>query len=360
MKKKRVVVIEDSVVEQAFITYLINADPRLEVIAAFSNAEDAIATINKIAPDVITLDIRLPGMSGLEATHHIMSKKPTPIVVISANVESEELNISMNALRAGALTVVEKPLGFGNKNFESRAQQICDQIALMSEVIVLRQKSFRDLEFTNSDSLNSIPLPNDLNQAARFSALGVVASTGGPSALVTLFQSLPSNFPLPIFLVQHITASFIESFASWLNDLCPFSVQFAKNGETPVKGTIYLPPEDHHLEIIGGIFKISQSAHISQQRPSGTALFNSMADTYGAKAIGVLLTGMGDDGASGLLKIRKTGGFTLAEHESTAVVYGMPGVAVALGGAQEILPLPEIGPRLTSLIASQVESTHGK
>ncbi|MEO5968863.1 MAG: chemotaxis-specific protein-glutamate methyltransferase CheB [Bdellovibrionia bacterium] len=369
MKKKRVMIIEDSLVEREFISYIINQDPRLEVVASYSNAEDAISSLNQVSPDVITLDIRLPGMTGLEATLHIMSEKPTPIVVISANVESEELNISMNALRAGALTVIEKPLGFANIHFESRARQICDQIALMSEVIVLRQRSFRDIGFTPSDNFNlddlkttrTLKSSNPLSKSPIYSpkkgqcfeALGVVASTGGPSALVTIFEALPKNFALPIFLVQHITESFLISFANWLEGLCPFSVLFGKDGEIPVKGNIYLAPEDHHLEVRAGKIQLSKSNQVSLQRPSGTVLFNSMAEAYGQNSIGVLLTGMGDDGASGLLNIHKAGGYTIAEDESTAMVYGMPQVAAKLGAVRELLPLPAIAPHIIDLCSSK-------
>jgi two-component system chemotaxis response regulator CheB len=185
--------------------------------------------------------------------------------------------------------------------------------------------------------------------------LGIVASTGGPNALVQLLGGLGPDFPLPIALVQHITASFLEGFAAWLEGACPFSVVIVRDRAIPVSGTVYLAPPDCHLRVDWGGLRADAGDPVCAQRPSGTVLLESMAKTLGAQALGVLLTGMGDDGAEGLLQIHRRGGYTIAEDESTAVVYGMPAEAVRLGAVYESLPLPAIAPRIREIALSKRE-----
>jgi two-component system, chemotaxis family, protein-glutamate methylesterase/glutaminase len=348
--KVRVMIIEDSISVREMLTSIIQNDPRLEVVAAVSTAEEGIQALPSKRPDVISLDIRLPGMNGFEATQEIMSHHPTPIVVIAENVKGDELNISMNALRAGALAVVEKPVGVTNQEYTNNAEKICSQLVAMSTIKVVRQR------FNGSKARD----PDAKLRRTPFKILAVVASTGGPSALVQLFQSLPANFPLPILLVQHITAAFLQSFAEWLGKNCPFSVSVAFSGEVPRPGRIYVAPPDHHLELNGDHLVISRSAMVSAQRPSGTVLLNSVAECYGNSAIGVILTGMGDDGAEGLLAMRNAGAYTIVEDESTAVINGMPAAAAKLGAVVETLPIHEVGFRIVSLLHDVSPSLRGE
>jgi two-component system chemotaxis response regulator CheB len=183
--------------------------------------------------------------------------------------------------------------------------------------------------------------------------LAVVSSTGGPSALVQILTGLGPEFPLPILLVQHITSSFLEGFASWLGSISPFSVEIVAGRTTPMRGRVYLANRDRHLRVERDYLQVDAGDPVCAQRPSGTVLFESMAKALGSQALGVLLTGMGEDGAQGMLHLRRAGGHTIAEHESTAVVYGMPGEAVRLGAVCESLPLPEIAPRLLDLTLSR-------
>jgi two-component system chemotaxis response regulator CheB len=185
--------------------------------------------------------------------------------------------------------------------------------------------------------------------------LGIVASTGGPSALAQLLSRLGSDFPLPILLVQHITGSFLAGFASWLESACPFSVAMVRDRVVPAAGTVYLSMQDRHLRMERGGLRVDAGDPVCAQRPSGSVLFESMAKTLGSGALGVLLTGMGEDGAEGLLQIRNRGGYTIAEDESTAVVYGMPAEAVRLGAVCESLPLPAIAPRILEIALSKRE-----
>ncbi len=351
MKRVRVMIVEDSLVVRECLKHIVEADPRLELIFSAESAEEALLNLSRTAPDVISLDIRLPGMNGLDATLRIMAERPTPIVVIAADVDSDEMNVSMNALRAGALAVVEKPVGQTHQDFLAQSKRICDQLFNMSSVRVVKQRIDRGIDFGSAGlaaarSLDSTPSSLKLWRPEQFRMLGLVASTGGPNALLQVLQSLPSDFLLPMVMVQHITHSFLQSFATWISGLTPFKVKICSGGEIAERGTIYMAPEDHHLEVRSGALRISRGEMISSQRPSGTLLFSSMAQSLGSAAIGVLLTGMGDDGAQGLLDIRRAGGYTVAEDESTAVVYGMPAVALKIGAVCDSIPLHEIGPAI--------------
>jgi two-component system chemotaxis response regulator CheB len=356
MPKIRVLIVEDSAVVRRLLQHLIDRDPRLEVVAAVESAEEALHLLEWVAPDVISMDIRLPGMNGFEATQRIMAARPTPVVVVSASVEAEDLKISMNALRAGALSVVEKPVGLGHTDYDAIAQRICNQLVLMSQVKVIRQRIGRGLNFGPRQGTSQISEVSkdfgSLRAIRPFRVLGVVTSTGGPNALAQLLGALPGDFPLPILLIQHITSCFLDGFVSWLASVCPLPVRLAREGEIATAGTVYLPPADHHLQIDGRRLRLDQGEPVCLQRPSGTVLFRSLARAAGTHALGVLLTGMGEDGAEGLQELRRAGGYTIAEDESTAVVYGMPAAAVRLGAVCESLPLPDIAPRVLELVAA--------
>jgi two-component system chemotaxis response regulator CheB len=348
MKRIRVLIVEDSKVIREFLEYIIGRDPRLEVAASVGSAEDALKVLTRLSPDVISMDIRLPGMNGFEATRRIMSEKPTPIVVVSASVECQDLQITMNALQAGALTVLEKPAGSGSADYEALAERLCTQLAIMSQVRVVRRR-------TSAKPAPRIPRQTEA-RPGDYLMLGIVCSTGGPNALVQLLGGLGTGFSLPITLVQHITSSFLEGFASWLASVCPFPIVIVKERMCLAPGKIYVAPRDRHLRVLPGYVQPDSGDPVCAQRPSGTVLFESIADAYGPQALGAILTGMGDDGARGLMKLRNRGGYTIAEDESTAVVYGMPAEAVRMGGVCESLPLPEIAPRILDLTLRDKEA----
>ena len=342
MKKIRVLIVEDSRVVRLLLEHLIRGDPRLELAGSVASAEEALRVLEEVAPDVISMDIRLPGMNGFEATRRIMAERPTPIVVVSANVEAVELQISMNALRAGALAVVEKPVGTSHADYQAVAERLCTQLVIMSQVRVVRQRADRAIPARRPAQPTASP--------GTFAMLGLVASTGGPRALSQVLGALPPTFPLPILVVQHITSSFLEGFASWLGTVCPFPVSLAEEDAIPAPGRVYLPRADLHLRLEKGRLRLDHGEPVCIQRPSGTILFRSMATGLGKGALGVLMTGIGEDGADGLAEIRAAGGYTIAEDASTAVVNGMPGAAVHRGAACEVLPLPDIAPRIIELV----------
>lgn len=343
-KKIRVVLVEDSRVISELLTAIIQDDPRFEIVASYAMAEEAIARLQHDQPNIISMDIRLPGMTGLEATQAILRQYPVPIIICSATA-AEDKHLSLNALRAGALSVVEKPVGPAQKNFAELRDKYLTQLFIMSGIRVIKQKAGQRRAAETPELKGGAPQA----QPGKWSCVGLVASTGGPFALAALLKQLPKEFPLPILLVQHMVPSFVEGFVSWLNTVSNLPCKFAQVGETPVKGTIYLPPADNHLVLTKKGLNLTQTPPVCYQRPSGTILLQSMAEVLGNQALGVLLTGMGEDGAEGLHAIHQAKGHTIAEDETTAVVYGMPKAAVQLGAVHDLLPLHDIADRLIDL-----------
>lgn len=346
MRPIRVLIVEDSPVVREHLRRIISADSRLQVAAMAASGEEALAVIDQVSPDIITMDIHLPGIQGLEATRRIMSYRPTPIVVVSG-VGSEEVSLTMQALKAGALSVVEKPAATTHKDYEGMASRLCMQLAIMSDVKVVRQRP--------------TPFPRLVNERfatgpSAYRVLGVATSTGGPGALLELFTGFGAGFPLPVAVVQHMTPSFMEGFASWLASVTPMPVEVMRERTRLTPGHVYLAPCNRHLVVEGGFADLDDGPPVGSHRPAADMLFSSMAKTVGPSGIGVLLTGMGEDGAAGLRELRIAGGYTVAEDATTAVVYGMPAAAVRLGGASESLPLGEIAPRIRELIAARVEA----
>ncbi|HYM12726.1 MAG TPA: chemotaxis protein CheB, partial [Bryobacterales bacterium] len=233
MKQARVLIVEDSAVIRELLQHIIGGDPRLTVAAAVESGEDALGVIHQVAPDVISLDIRLPGMNGFEATRRIMSERPTPIVVVSASVESEDLKITMNALAAGALAVMEKPAGTTRAEYETAAERLCTQLVIMSQVRVVGQRSHREPHARS-------PKGDLRSGRGLYRVLGIAASTGGPNALVEVLAGLGKDFPWPVLVVQHMPPSFLKGFACWLASVCPLPVEIVETHTPPLSGRVYL------------------------------------------------------------------------------------------------------------------------
>jgi len=366
MTPVRVLIVEDSPTVRLLLQYALERDPRLLVVGAVSSAEAMLDQLERLKPDVISLDIRLPGMNGLDATLQVMRTRPTPIVVVAAGVSSEEGRLAMDALRAGALAVVEKPSAPTHGDYATLSRRLCDQLVRMSRVKVLRQSARREVEFGSNRSAAVQAGPPTADPPAApaaegrpegYSVLGVVASTGGPNALVTLLNGLGREFPLPILLVQHIVGSFLHGFTEWLTATTPFDVRIAADGETPQAGCVYMAPLDRHLGMVGGRIRLADAPPLGGHRPSGTWLLRTLAADAGPRTLGVVLTGMGADGAQGLAEVRSAGGYTIVEDGSTAVVNGMPSACVRLGAVRAQLPLPLIAPHLRTLVAVQTEKS---
>lgn len=334
----RVMIVEDSTVVRTLLTHIVGSDPRLSVAASFATAEEAIAALPALRPDVISMDIRLPGIDGLEATRRIMASHPTPIVVISASMDGGAMGNSMDALRAGALSVVEKPVGLGDAAYAQVAHEIRTQLAIMSEVAVVRRRM---------PASRNVPAPPPRVRPP--SVLLLAASTGGPPALARLLGALPADLPLPVLLVQHMGASFMAGFASWLDSVVPQHVELARNGEMPRAGTVHVAPGDAHLMLTrGGTMRIASDGPVNGQRPSASRLIESAATALDGAALAVVLTGMGEDGASGVQALLAAGGQAVAEDASTSIVYGMPAAAHRAGALS--LPLDLIAPHVKRIV----------
>lgn len=326
---------------------IISADPRLEVAGFATSGEESLDMVVHLKPDVISMDIRLPGMQGIEATRRIMAEHPTPIVIVSG-VDMEAMNLTMQALRAGALAVVEKPAASTHEEYAALAGKLCTQLAIMSQVQVVRQRPVAR-RIASADSFMRTP-------RTAYRLLGIAASTGGPSALMQVLNGLGLDFRLPIAVVQHMTPTFLPGFAEWLARVTPFTVSIVDQPMALRPGTVYLAAPDYHM-VINGLRAFCDGAPaIGGHRPSATALFSSMANSLGNAAVGVLLTGMGDDGAAGICELKRAGSYTIAEDESTAVVFGMPAAAVRLGAIHETLPLNDIATRVRRVTSENAEA----
>ena len=359
-RRIRVLVVEDSPVVQQLLAHIIGEDPRLELAGIAASGEQALRMVESAKPDVVSLDIRLPGIDGFAVTTHLMREHPVPIVVVAADVH--DLDIPMRALQAGALAVVEKPGSMARADYQTVARHLCTQLTIMSQVKVIRQRGRPREDQSASAARSAAPAtpPPALMEPPpkgrrRFRALGLVASTGGPAALVKVLKGLPATFPLPVFVVQHIGAPFVAGFASWLESVCPLPVRLAAHNIPAKAGHVYVAPGDTHLAADPGAMRLVHGDPVCGQRPSGDVLFTSMATAFGAAGIGVLLTGMGEDGARGLVDMHRAGAHTIAEHASTAVIHSMPGTAVRLGGATEELPVDKVAARLLELVSTGVE-----
>jgi len=329
-----VLVVEDSAVVRLLLCRLVERDSRLELVGAVDSAERALVELPRLRPDVISMDIHLPGMNGLTATREIMARHPTPIVIVSDACDGKAASragVSMDALRSGALTIIEKPrLSSADADNE---RNFVTQLLIMSSVPVVRQR------------LPSTPFTAEALQARGRGVKLVVmaASTGGPPAFERILRALPSNFPVPIVIVQHMGAPFLEGFASWLNGLVPMSVRIAQHGDALRPGTVLVAPGDRFLRVLAGSTIHLDPPDVRPRDgascPSADLLFASAVDAAGGGTLGVLLTGMGRDGASGLSAIRAAGGTTIAEDARTAVVFGMPRAAIEMGAAGLVLPL---------------------
>lgn len=349
----RVLIVDDMATIRMALRFILESDPELSVAGAVGNGEEALAFCRKSRPDIITMDINMPGMGGYEAIRQIMSETPCPIVVITG-IESQHLmDVSFKALALGALTVLPKLRGFSPDDAE--AKSLIQQIKIMAGVKVVRRSlrtgsppAMTDKPVVQPAAPAKDPVSIKLQKEAQLVAIGL--STGGPPALQTILNNLPSSFPLPIVVVQHISQGFMFGLAGWLSSVTPFRCKVGELGETIVPGTVYLAPDNTHLTFKGSSnLWHDGSEPVDGHRPSATVLLESVAQNFGAKAIGLLLTGMGKDGARGLKAMHEAGAYTIAQDEASSLVFSMPKAAIELNAVNEVLSLNQIAPRLKDL-----------
>jgi len=343
-KTLKVLVVDDSKTARQMLVALINRSGDMRVLAEAENGQQAVSMAERLTPDIILMDIVMPKIDGLEATRQIMRAHPVPIVLISASLETYETDIAFKAIRAGALTVLQKPQGISNP---ADTALILNTLRSMAQVKVIHH-------FQRNTASENAPHTQEVSPDRAYRGtpeiVTIVASTGGPAALSEVLRGLPNDYPLPIVIVQHIAPDFVPSLASWFQTLTRLNIRIAQEGAQPQGGTVYLAPGGAHLRFDAQrCFVLDRVQGNTPHFPSGNALFESAAQVYGANTVAVILTGMGEDGAAGIEKIWNAGGYTIAQDEATSVVYGMPGEAVKRGAARHILPIQTISQILTHL-----------
>lgn len=342
----RVLIVDDSPSVRRMLQTIISSDPEMEVVGIAGDGDEAIAMAHTLGPDIITMDIRMPRLDGVSAIRAIMRDRPTPIVVLCSDLNDRTLNISFNALKAGALDVIEKPRLTPGGDFTKFVSDFVSTLKLMAEVKVVRLFLDGSGEYAQPTGAAFADVPQ-VHGAPRFDVVGICSSTGGPAALEYLFRHLPPAFPAPILVVQHITEGFLQGLVEWLDQSCALTVKVAEHGEIAQPGVVYFAPEHRHLVISpGGVLLFSEADEVRCHRPSGELLFSSIAEWFGGRSIGVMLTGMGEDGVDGLAEIAGRGGVVIAQDAATSAIYGMPRAVVERSFATEVLPLDKIADRL--------------
>jgi two-component system, chemotaxis family, protein-glutamate methylesterase/glutaminase len=353
----RVLVVEDSRTVRARLCEALSRDPNVEIVGEAGDGQRAIELCRTLRPDVVTLDMILPVMSGLSATEYIMAHCPTPILIVSASTNRGELFKTYDALAAGAVDVLEKPRG--DASDEGWDERFLAAVRLVAKIKVITHPRAR-LGLPRGLVAPAVPQPAVLpptttHAGEPMSVIALGASTGGPSALVSVLRGLPHALPVTILMVLHIDEPFGSAFAEWLGEQTPHTVRFAVGGE-PLESKasrVLMARPGRHLVVDGQRLALSDDAERHSCRPSIDVLFESLATSAGRRSGAALLTGMGRDGASGLLALRAAGAVTVAQDEDTSVVYGMPREAARLGAAERVLPLGAIGPFLSACLAAR-------
>jgi len=331
----KVLIVEDSPVVRNLLTFILSSDPAIQVIGTARDGREAVRAVREKRPDVVTMDVIMPNMDGFEATRAIMETTPTPIVIVSASWDPREVENIFRAMEAGALVAIAKPVGVDHPNYRQLAEELIRTVKLMSEVKVVKRRP---------QERKGVVIPGESTAAAitpampDLKAVAIGASTGGPLAIEAILSRLPRDFPSPLLIVQHIASGFVRGFTDWLANSSRLPVNIAAHGDHLLPGHAYIAPDDLHIGIENGK-KIILSGDEPENglRPSVSWMLRSVSKAFGKNAIGVLLTGMGKDGAQELKRMRDRGAVTIAQDRESCVVYGMPGAAVAIDAASYVL-----------------------
>ena len=339
--------VEDSPVCMAILKRMVSDTPNVEVVGEATNGKEALEMIPLTNPKVICTDLEMPVMDGLQFTKEVLTRFPRPILVISNYVHRENQHNIFQLLEAGAIDVFPKPRGGSQSEYLAQSQALIEKIQVLSGVVVIPRVATARESQQSSTPLVASP---QKRSAARVIVIG--ASTGGPQTLQVILSQLPRNFSLPIICVQHLTEGFLEGLVGWLASHCPLKVCMAHNHQPPQKGTVYFPQEGKHLELDAkGHFCHTTGPPIHGHRPSIDVTFESVGRRFGRSTIGVLLTGMGQDGVAGLKGIAQAGGTTIAQDEPSCFVFGMPKHAIEQDAVTHVLSPSEIGEHLKSAVA---------
>ena len=343
----RVVVTDDSHLIRVLLTKILDSDPMIKVVGTARNGREAVELTKTLAPDIVTMDIRMPVMDGFAATKVIMSECPTPILVISSSVSRDDLKISFNAIQAGALDIIEKPRGNLESDYGKIGSDILKRVKLVSEIHVFKHLS-PNLQKTISWS------GKRLAEGASEKAVVIGASTGGPKALHQLFMQMPSDFDAPVFVTQHISEGFGQGCVDWLDRSSPLKIKTAEDGERVIPGEVYFAPDKGLLELDGRNVIRVRRTRPSEERIPIDIMIASVAEAYGDQTIAVLMTGMGNDGVEGLRAVKGRNGATIAQDKKSSIVFGMPKAAIEAGLADNVLSLEEIMPAIMKMLVRKI------
>jgi two-component system chemotaxis response regulator CheB len=347
----RVLIADDSPLFADVLSGILQGDAAFEIVGVAEDGYRAVEMATVLRPDIITMDIQMPELDGLAAIERIMADNPTPILVVTADRRLADGELSFEALRRGALDAVSKPMSWNLPADEQQAFR--ENLRLLAGVPVVRHARWKQ----SAIGLPAIGARRVRRATCETAAargwpqiVAIVSSTGGPGALADILCALPGNYPLPIVLVQHLSPGFAPSLVEWLDSVTDLDVQLASAGDAVRPGTVFVAPDDDHLTVASnGVLQLDKCEPLSGHRPSGTRLLESVARSYGQRAAGLVLTGMGKDGAAGLLAMRRAGAITIAQDAQSSVIFGMPKAAIDCGAAQQTLSLLEIPPALQGL-----------
>ena len=344
-KPIRVVIADDSLVAREMLFQILDSDSDIEVVGQALDGAEAVELVSRLKPDLITMDIHMPRMDGLEATERIMAFTPTPILVVSSSVHGEGMGRAFDALDRGALEVLKKPEPRDWADLDRIGRDLLRKVKILSRVRVITHVAGRRGRRAAGDL-------GVAGAAAPRSIVAIGSSTGGPSALHAVFEALPPDLPVAVLVAQHIADGFVPGLVAWLDAGSAVSVVAAEEGVTPRPGVVYVAPTGANMVLSRGRIAFRESSAGQLYVPSADTLFESIAQDVGEAAVGAILTGMGADGARGLKVLHDGGAFTIAQDEPTCTIFGMPKAAIALGGVDRVLPLESIGPAIAELFAS--------
>lgn len=341
----KVLVVEDSLTTRRFLVDLIETIPGMMVCGEAHDGAEAIRMTKELRPHVISMDIQMPQIDGLEATREIMMTCPTPIVVVSG-LGQKQVDFAMLAMEAGAVAAVETPTA--TPQDEPKRREFLRMLRLMAGVTVVRRYPERLATPVAPENRPKAVAP----LASRQPQIVLIgASAGGPGAIARILEHLPADFPLPVVIVQHLGADFVTGFATWLERRCRLPVRLAVEDEIPMGGGVFVAPGGKHLTINQeGRFVLHSEKGSHRHQPSINLLFQSAAGAYGARAVGILLSGMGDDGAEGMAMLFEKGARTIVQDEATSVVFGIPAAAIERNAAEYVLPVNQIASALLALL----------
>lgn len=347
----RILLADDSILARHVLADMLQVEPDLRVAAEACNGQEAVQLTLALKPDLVIMDLVMPVMDGLEAIEEIMSLAPTPVLVLSAAIEASEVDRAFTAIKRGALDVMEKPELSAPRGLEDFGARLREKVRFLSGIRVIRhpRRRLRPLEQLE-------PLPAGPSR----SILAIGASTGGPKAVMRVLKTLPAGFPGAVFVVQHIAQGFARGFATWLDRECAITVKVAQEGAHYLAGEALVAPDGQHITLCEGRIKLIDTQPVNCCRPSIDVFFNSLARERCDNVVGVLLTGMGRDGAQGLLSIKEAGGTTLVQDEPSCAVFGMPKAAIAINAANQVLPLDLIPAAIGKLFGAHAAPSQGQ